>query len=50
MNIAWTGGHRAFAFEMIVKTDKSVIATDRDFRAHLILRWNDAALDGLFRP
>ena len=31
MIIAWTGAHCAFAFETFLKTDESVIATQKDF-------------------
>ena len=48
--MAWTGAHSAFDIEMFLKTGESVIATQRAFLAHFILRRNDAAPDRIFNP
>ena len=40
-----TGAHGAFAVKTFFKTEISVIATQRAFRAYLWLHWNDAVLD-----
>ena len=43
--LGWTGAHGAFAVETLFKTDESVIATQRIFRAHFMLRQNYVVLD-----
>ena len=48
MIIARTGAHREFTVETFFKTCESVITTKRAFRAHFMLRWNDAVLDRIF--
>ena len=42
--MTWTGAHCAFAVEMLFKTGEFVIATQRAFCVHSMLRQNDAVL------
>ena len=46
--MVWTGAHRVFAVETFLKTGKSVIAEQRAFRAHFMLRRNDAVPERIF--
>ena len=48
MIIAWNRAHHTFAGETFFKIDKSVIATERTFRAHFMLCQNNALPDRIF--
>ena len=43
--MAWIGIHCLFVVKKFFRTGKSVIVTRRHFRAHFMLRQNDAVLD-----
>ena len=46
MIMTWTSEHREFAVEIFFA--ESLIATHRGFRAHFLLRRNDAVPDRIF--
>ena len=43
--MAWTGDHRVFAIERVLKSGEFVIATQKIFRAHFMLHRNDNVLE-----